>query len=258
MTDSYEKIATPANIVVDLSIDSKNRLWIGTFQKGLLCYSKGQIRQYTVSNSQLLENNVYTVEVDKHGYIWIGTMKGYIQRLNPETGQFDIILYRPGEFFVRDMYYDKDSTLYVATRRTIIIDTKPKPIIYIEASRFKENNMLTVYKDSRDLLWIGHPHGLSIWNQKNDSIYFLDQKNGLAANLVRAITEDNNNQMWIGTGNGISRIKITNDTYTIVNYSVSDGLICNDTNVPPSLKLQNGNILIGTPQATSLSFHKTS
>lgn len=111
VTDSYEKIATPANIVVDLSIDSKNRLWIGTFQKGLLCYSKGQIKQYTVSNSQLLENNVYTVKVDKHGYIWIGTMKGYIQRLNPETGQFDTILYRPGEFFVRDMYYDKDSTL---------------------------------------------------------------------------------------------------------------------------------------------------
>ena len=103
-------------------------------------------------------------------------MKGYIQRLNPETGQFDTILYRPGEFFVRDMYYDKDSTLYVATKGgLIIIDTETQAYnIYAEAGRFKENNMLTVYKDSRDLLWIGHPHGLSIWNQKNDSIYFLD------------------------------------------------------------------------------------
>lgn len=54
--------------------------------------------------------------------------------------------------------------------------------------------------------------------------------------------------MWIETGNGISRIKITNGTYAIVNYSVSDGLICNDTNVHAILKLQNGNILIGTPQ----------
>ena len=108
--------------------------------------------------------------------------------------------------------------------------------------------MLTVYKDSRDLLWIGHPHGLSVWNQKNDSVYFIDQKNGLAANLVRAITEDNNHQMWIGTGNGISRIQMTNGVYSIVNYSVSDGLICNDTNVHAILKLENGNILIGTPK----------
>ena len=250
ITDTYEKIPTPANIVVDLSIDSKSRLWIGTFQKGLLCYLKGQIRQYTTNNSQLLEDNVYTVEVDKHGYVWIGTMRGYIQRLNPETGVFDTILYRPGEFFMRDMYYDNDRHLYVAsTGGLIIIDTETQAYnIYSETSRFKETNMLTVYKDSRDLLWIGHPHGLSIWNQKNDSIDFIDQKNGLAANLARAIIEDNNHQMWIGTGNGISRIQITNGTYSIVNYSVNDGLICNDTNIHAILKLGNGNILIGTPK----------
>ncbi len=249
-TDLYEKVPTPANIVVDLAIDSKDRLWIGTYQKGLLCYSKGQIRQYTTANSQLLENNVYTVEVDKHGYVWIGTMRGYIQRLNPDTGQFDTILYRPEEFFMRDMFYDNDRHLYVATSGgLIIIDTETQAYnIYAHNSRFKESYMLTVYKDSRDLIWVGHPHGLSIWDQKTDSIHFIDQKDGLAANLVRAIVEDNNKQMWIGTGNGISRIQLTNGVCSIVNYSVADGLICNDTNVHAILKLNNGNILIGTPK----------
>lgn len=33
-------------------------------------------------------------------------------------------------------------------------------------------NILTVYKDSRNLLWIGHSHGISVWDQKNDSINF--------------------------------------------------------------------------------------
>ena len=249
-TDAYEMIPTPANIVVDLSTDAKDRLWIGTYQKGLICYYKGQIRQYTTANSQLLENNVYTVEVDRHGYVWIGTMRGYLQRLNPETGQFDTILYRPEEFFVHDMYYDNEHQLYVATSGgLIVIDTETKAYnIYSETSRFKENNMLTVYKDSRGLLWIGHPHGLSIWDPQTDSLHFIDQKNGLAANLVRAIIEDNNRQMWIGTGNGISRIQFANGVYSIVNYSVSDGLICNDTNVHAILKLDNGNILIGTPK----------
>lgn len=108
------------------------------------------------------------------------------------------------------MHYDKDRHLYVAAKGgLIIIDTETQAYtIYAGDSRFKENEMFTVYKDSRNLLWIGHPHGLSIWNQKNDSVCFIDQKNGLAANLVRAITEDNNRQMWIGTGNGISRIQM--------------------------------------------------
>lgn len=249
-SDLYEKIPTPANIVVDLSIDSKDRLWIGTYQKGLLCYSKGKIKQYTVSNSHLLENNVYTVKVDKYGYIWIGTMRGYVQRLNPETEEFDTVLYRPGEFFIRDMYYDSDKYLYVASNGgLIIIDTENQTYsLFDEDNHFSEKNILTVYKDSRNLLWIGHSHGISVWDQKNDSILFLDQKSGLATNFVKAIIEDNNKQMWIGTGNGISRVQIVNGKYYIVNYTIKDGLICNDTNIHAILKLDNGNILIGTPK----------
>ena len=249
-SDLYEKIPTPANIVVDLSIDSTDRLWIGTYQKGLLCYSKGKIKQYTVSNSHLLENNVYTVKVDKYGYIWIGTMRGYVQRLNPETEEFDTVLYRPGEFFIRDMYYDSDKYLYVASNGgLIIIDTENQTYsLFDEDNHFSEKNILTVYKDSRNLLWIGHSHGISVWDQKNDSILFLDQKSGLATNFVKAIIEDNNKQMWIGTGNGISRVQIVNGKYYIVNYTIKDGLICNDTNIHAILKLDNGNILIGTPK----------
>ena len=43
---------------------------------------------------------------------------------------------------------DRDSTLYVATKGgLIIIDTETQAYnIYAEAGRFKENNMLTVYK----------------------------------------------------------------------------------------------------------------
>lgn len=231
-----------------LAVEKISNLYIGV-QFIYIMYSNGTLYSISKQTSEvkeiaiptiyrpLLENHEPHIYIDQNESLWVYTFQ-------------NSLLYRPGEFFVRDMYYDKDSTLYVATKGgLIIIDTETQAYnIYAEAGRFKENNMLTVYKDSRDLLWIGHPHGLSIWNQKNDSIYFLDQKNGLAANLVRAVTEDNNNQMWIGTGNGISRIKITNGTYAIVNYSVSDGLICNDTNVHAILKLQNGNILIGTPQ----------
>ena len=54
--------------------------------------------------------------------------------------------------------------------------------------------------------------------------------------------------MWIGTGNGISRVQIVNGKYYIVNYTIKDGLICNDTNIHAILKLDNGNILIGTPK----------
>lgn len=245
-----ERIATPANIIVYLSYDAKGRLWAGSYQKGLLCYHNGRIRQYTTTNSKLLEDNVYAVEADRNGYIWIGTLKGFIQRLDPDTDQFETILYRPEEFTVSDMFYDGDQHIYVATHEgLIVINTDTQAYnIYNEAGRFKENDINTVYKDSRNLLWMGHPHGLSIWNLQNDSVTFIKQKDGLPANLVRAIIEDEYGQMWIGSGNGISRIRLKDDKFTIVNYSVSDGLMCNDANVHAIMRLKNGHILVGTPQ----------
>ncbi len=245
-----EQIRTPANVVVDLSIDQEGRIWAGSYQKGLLCYHNGTIRQYTTANSPLLEDNVYTVEADRNGYIWIGTLRGYIQKLDPESGRFETIIYRPEEFSVNDMYYDNDRHLYVATHNGLIeIDTETGTYnIHSETGRFKENNIFTVYKDSRNLLWLGHPHGLSIWNQQTGSVTFIDQKDGLATNLVRAIVEDHNRHMWIGTGNGISRIQMTDGKFTIVNYSVSDGLTCNDTNIHAILRLDNGHILVGSPK----------
>ena len=250
LTGKREQIATPANVVVYLSYDAKDRLWAGTYQKGLLCCHNGNVRQYTTANSQLLENNVYAVETDRNGYVWIATLKGFIQRLNPETDHFETIFYRPEEFPVSDMCYDGDHRLYVATQNgLIVIDTDTQSYnIYNDAGRFRENNINTVYKDSRGLLWLGHRNGLSIWNQQNDSITFIGQKNGLPANLVRAIAEDEYGQMWVGTGNGISRIQLKNGKFTIVNYSVYDGLTCNDTNVHAILRLSNGHILVGTPQ----------
>lgn len=245
-----ERIATPANVVVYLSYDAKDRLWAGTYQKGLLCCHNGNIRQYTTANSQLLEDNVYAVETDRNGYVWIGTLKGFIQRLDPETDTFETILYRPEEFPVSDMFYDGGRHLYVATHSgLIVIDTDTQAYtIYNEAGRFKENNINTVYKDSRGLLWLGHPHGLSIWNQQNDSVTSIGQKDGLPANLVRAVVEDEYGQMWVGSGNGISRIQLKDGKFTIVNYSVADGLTCNDINVHAILRLDNGHILAGTPQ----------
>lgn len=62
---------------------------------------------------------------------------------------------------------------------------------------------------------MGHPHGLSIWNQQNDSVTSIEQKDGLPANLVRAIVEDEYGQMWIGSGNGISRIQLKDGKFTM-------------------------------------------
>ena len=56
----------------------------------------------------------------------------------------------------------------------------------------------------------------------NRKIYNLYNKHGLPNNTVYSIVEDNNNNLWLGTRNGLSRFDPVTKTFT--NYDYKDGL----------------------------------
>lgn len=245
---SLEPIETPANIIVESVSDAEGRMWLGTYSKGLICYKNGLLKQYTTTNSQIAENNVYTLVVDKHGRIWIGTMRGTIQCLDPATGHIKTVFTPDSDIFVKDMFLNEGDILYVATHRGIItvnIETMACKS-FIDSDFFSDNDCMTVFVDSRGMVWIGHRHGLSIWNRQNDQVTFFDSRDGLSSNLINAIIEDDNGNIWIGTGNGVTEGKFDKGSMTFVNYSEEDGLMSNPANVHSTYKMDDGSILFGT------------
>lgn len=79
-------------------IDSRNRLWVASFNKGLNCFShSGELlASYTTRNSSL-NNDIILSMVEREGKLWIGTDGGGINVLDLETGEFTILEYIPGE-----------------------------------------------------------------------------------------------------------------------------------------------------------------
>lgn len=253
VTGETRRISTPANVVIDMSLDKQGGLWLASYQRGLSYWKDGVSKQYTTANSGLLENDIFSVKVDKRGNVWVGALHGCFQRLDPRTQHFDTVFYRPGEMVVQDLYYDERSDkVYGATNNGLLVidaDNCNYQLIS-DYDHFHTVDLMTVFKDSRGLVWIGTSNGLSIWNEETDEVRFIGTEDGLPANLVRAITEDNFKQIWVGTGNGISRIHLDSETdrFSIINYFEDDGLICNETNLHAMLKLPSGNIIVGTPK----------
>ncbi|MCD8182217.1 MAG: response regulator [Bacteroides sp.] len=247
-----ERIPTPANVIVTIKKDSKHRLWLGSFQNGLICYDHGKITQYTTENSELLENDIYGIQEDKYGYIWISTLGGCIQKLDVKSRKFRTVFNRQGTMNIRELLYTGNDFLYAATSLgliTVDIDSGKCRFIYSNAAQkqvLKKLNLYTVYKDSRNILWMGGTQGLTYWNLNTDSICYMDRSNCLLANLVTAIGEDNNKQIWVGTCNGITRINLAQNPFSMTGYNVSDGITANDVNERALYKLKNGNILVGT------------
>ncbi|MEG1563661.1 MAG: response regulator [Bacteroides sp.] len=74
-----------------LNRDSKNRLWIGYYGKGVCCYThEGKLlTSYHTKNSDL-SNDVVLDMQERNGQIWLATDGGGINIINPET--HDIII----------------------------------------------------------------------------------------------------------------------------------------------------------------------
>ncbi len=255
---TYEKVNIQENaVVVSLCEDKKGRIWIGTYQDGLFCIENGHIRQFTKENSDLSDNSVWCIKEDRYGYLWIGTLWGAMQRFNPESNEFENQYSDKYENLTAiGMYYDGVDKLYAVTYDGLCIldiTTRKKNIHHgnIKGTQHYRHTFLqSVYKDKKDILWIGHNHGLTIWDLKNDTLYFLDKNNGLCDNVIRGICEDQLQHIWVTTSNGCSVLSVhrNNDqsiTYDIDNFSNNDGVTSNEFNRHAICQLRNGNMLLG-------------
>ncbi len=252
-----KKLPTPNNVIVSLLEDRKGRVWIGTYLSGLFCYANGHFSNFTKENSRLAANDIWNIEEDRYGNIWIGTLGGGIQCLRSDKESFDsLISVCEDAKYVLDMHYDGGDKLYVGTVYGLyIIDiTTGNPIIYMGNKQgnqqFKQMSISNVYKDSRDNIWLGHSQGLTLWDLKKDTLYYIDKESGLCDNIIRGIVEDNNSKIWVTTSNGLSVLSAERDVRGVMkitsrNFSTKDGLKTNFFNNHSICKLQNGDILLG-------------
>ena len=88
------------------------------------------------------------------------------------------------------------------------------------------NTIRCIFKDSKDVMWIGTGAGLCQYDGKKFSI--LGVKNGLVGESIYSITEDDEKNLWIGCMNGgIS--KYNGKKFT--NFTTKNGLVSDDVRV---------------------------
>jgi signal transduction histidine kinase/ligand-binding sensor domain-containing protein/DNA-binding response OmpR family regulator len=256
-SEIVRKLNIPNIAIISILEDRKNRIWIGTYQNGLFCYERGKMIQYTTKNSKLTSNNIWSLKEDRYGNVWIGALGGKIQVLQSDSANFNSVITPFDDIvYVLDMFYDGGDKMYIGTGYgLLVIDiTNDKKNLYHGNKQgnqhFTQNQVSNIYKDKRGIIWIGNNDGLTIWNPKSDILYYFNKEKGLCDNSIRGITEDNLNNIWVTTSNGLSILTIKlepNEKIAISskNYSIKDGLMDNYFNSHAICKLQNGDILLG-------------
>jgi ligand-binding sensor domain-containing protein/serine phosphatase RsbU (regulator of sigma subunit) len=217
VNDPNKLNALTHNIVYSLFIDKSDILWIGTLNGiSKLDLKKKKFNLYRKSNSP----NSINLTDNEDGLIWIGTWGAGLNLFNRKTGQ--IIHYTskyqdyrniPNDF-VHVVFKDEQKRIWIGTRNGLcIFDPKTKRFTdyrhIFQNSNFPDFSNIRIYcirQSKNKNIMVGTGNGLYILNLttgKTNS--FFAENSTISGNLVYSVLEDSEQEIWIGTTNGLDR-----------------------------------------------------
>jgi len=252
--DSKDPFSLPCNVIRHVVEDKNHNYWIGTWDGGLikLDHKTGRFNQYWPESSEpfnISGRNIWNSVIDHKGIVWLSMTEFGVDLLDPDKGI--IKRFRPNPAlkgslshrYVNFMYEDRHLNMWLCTNDGLdLFDSVTNSFKVYKG--FPSNDMRSFVEDKEGYYWAGTINkGIMRFKMNGDILKVYDKSNGLPSNLINGILEDNNNNIWVSTGDGISRINYK--TGKIRNYSIGDGLQGKQFFLHSCLKTRSGEMYFG-------------
>lgn len=217
------KSSLNGNVVFEILPDNAGRLWVAT-PEGLieLDVETGHITRHdTLANGDPL-GIVLSLVMDNQGQIWMGGEKGLLT-FDIQSGQIDqwplLMPWRARFSVVSKVLVGNEGCIWVATRdgSVVRIDTETglmRRFDLTDAAQKSEGItfVLDLYQAEDGRLWTGPSgHGLVILDPDRDETEQLKEdfqkRHTFKGQFVSAFLEDRSGLLWIGTWDGLSRVR---------------------------------------------------
>jgi ligand-binding sensor domain-containing protein/signal transduction histidine kinase len=198
---SYQRPASAEQSIGPIVGDGGDGVWIGATCGGLLHFADGAFEAVHVSG---LSNCVWSLHRDDDGTLWVGSMGSGLLRFS--GGRFTPYpRSEPSDNLVTAITRDRDGTLWVGSDAGL---SRFDGVRFTDVGRRDglAQRVLCITQDRQRALWIGTIGGL--FRIAGGEITHFTRKDGLSHDLVRAVHEDADGVLWIGTyGGGLNRLK---------------------------------------------------
>lgn len=232
------------DFILDLDVDSKGNIWIASYKEGLVKFDivkEKFIRvdtQDDTTQEVLSSSFIYKIEVDKDDNIWFGLEQHVVAKLDQRDNSL--------ELFGKEIESQLNTKAWAGQTLQIIgnkvwIGTQFKGLLSydLKSRQFeqfvrKQKNasgvpefVTAMKKDKYNNLWLGsRGYGAYYFNTSTGDYSKYTTEDGLSDNLIWNIEVDNNDFVWVATGNGLSVFNKDSDSFT--NFYKNDGLQGND------------------------------
>ena len=175
-----KKYTVPINDFFDIVEDKYGRIWIATWQGGLLMtrYQAGKplhFKQYLAGNANA--EKVHDLEIDRKGNLWIATANG----------------------------------LYRVDAKKKKITKQDFQVFNTQNGQLPNNEIVCVMTEDNGNIWLGTTGSGVLrcrWDGKDQLTHLMtfDHNKGISSNIIKAIVKDANQDIWISTEQDISVI----------------------------------------------------
>lgn len=221
----------------------KDNFLVGTQGSGVAIYNKKKnILKSFFEPKNRLQSNTHVLKLlrGSNDILWIGTSEGlsYYDRTRDELVES---INFEGDFFKDQIVYEikpfRENQLLIGTSKglkLLKIDYSKSPIkVHVTAFEnlsFEIRSILV----GNDILWLAtQSNGIIKYNLKTNSSSILNESHGLSNNTTYSILPGIENEIWIGTLNGLCRYDTINKQF--LNFYDYDGLADNEFNSSSSL-----------------------
>ena len=236
--------------VQSLFVDSKGRVWVGTFGEGVFRYDVDSDTFAHFQNEpgnfkSIAGNNVEVIYEDSEGKFWIGSQREGVNVYDEETDTFLHFRYNNNDpysisgNFINAICEDGQGNLWLgtwgsglnlfdkATQRFIRYNHEPS-----DFSTLSSNRINKLFKDHNGDIWVATQNGLNKISVKPGSDFEINRIDIGSEQRIEVVTSliENGNELWVGVENGGIRIlrdsivakyeANTNDKFSIQDNSV--------------------------------------
>jgi len=224
--------ALKTNKVRCFAEDGNGKVWIGSFLEGVFYYDYDSGKIHIPSgdfyaSSELVTKDVKVMHNDSSGYIWVGTSSGLYQIENKNKNGYVVTTYNdsisskfaghPSSNRILDIYETQDGTVWCGTNGGGLFEFKRDKQRFesFKLEGYDLSFVNTIFETLKHELWVSSKQGVLKINPKTKAVTQFTVNDGLLENFLteRAVVLDNNNNLYLGTKEGINVINPQHISY---------------------------------------------
>ncbi len=262
--DALNHQASPISMggsdIIRSMMDSKGRIWAGSFRQGLFLRENGTIHHFMQGGIPardinydivrgFLEDSQHRIWVNYHG--GIGCFDEQNRRIVPLKNKA-LEKYK----VVNDFKEDSQHRIWVAATQGLFVYSPttrralfPKDLVDDEATQMKLNGPCkALLIDCQGWVWVGTLNGLFVINPKDKSSRFFGKAEGMPNEMINGMIEDRYGNVWVTTPNGLCRfLRLQDGEMKLMVFDSQNKLGKTNFGWMTVGHLAGGNLFFGTP-----------